>query len=93
MDIRDYDPTVVAKTLEIPMLIMQGERDYQVTKDELGLWQAGLGDKAEYKSYPNLNHLFITGEGMSVPEEYQTSGKVDETAISDMASFIMENLK
>lgn len=93
MDIRDYDPTVVAKTLEIPMLIMQGERDYQVTKEELGLWQAGLGDKAEYKSYPNLNHLFITGEGMSVPEEYQTSGKVDETAISDMADFIMNNLK
>ena len=93
MDIRDYDPTQVAKELKIPMLIMQGERDYQVTKDELELWKKGLGDQAIYKSYPNLNHLFMTGEGMSVPEEYQTSGKVDDAAISDMATFIQENLK
>jgi hypothetical protein len=88
MDLRDYNPIDIAKTLEIPMIIMQGGRDYQVPPTEFDLWKEGLGDQAEYRYYESLNHLFITGEGKPSPEEYSVPGKVDDQVIEDLAEWI-----
>ena len=41
------------------------------------------------KSYPSLNHLFMSGEGASMPEEYQTPGHVAEEVMDDIANFIL----
>ncbi len=44
LDLQGYDPVATAAELTVPMLFIQGERDYQVTvADDLALWQAGLG--------------------------------------------------
>ena len=37
-----YKPVEVAAKLTLPMLILQGERDYQVTMEDFGLWRFGL---------------------------------------------------
>ena len=60
----------------MPMLILQGERDYQVTMADLHGWRDALSDRTDVtiKSYPALNHLFIAGEGKSTPSS--TSGRV-----------------
>ncbi len=95
LSLRGYHPQEVAKTLPMPMLILQGERDYQVlpTKD-FGSWQAALKDKANVtlKLYPKLNHLFIAGEGKPNPQEYSTEGHVSENVISDIALVDKENI-
>ncbi len=85
-----YDPVASAQALSLPMLILHGERDYQVTMTDLGLWRDALGDadRVAIKSYPALNHLFIAGEGPSLPAEYNTAGHFDAQAIADMAQWI-----
>lgn len=93
MDLRDYNPVEIAKTLNIPVLIMQGARDYQVTVEEFELWRGGLGDLATYKLYDDLNHLFISGEGPSMPAEYTEAGKVSSQVIDDLSEWINSNQK
>ena len=92
LDLEHYDPVATALTIRQPMLILQGERDYQVTMaDDFSKWQAGLASKKNvtFKSYPALNHLFLAGTGKSVPAEYNTAGHVPEDVIRDIAAWIL----
>ena len=72
------------------MLILQGDRDYQVTTRDLAGWQTALVSRKEvtFKTYPKLYHLLIAGEGPSTPAEYQVPGFVDEEVIRDIAHWI-----
>ena len=90
LDLKDYDPAAAAKKLGIPMLILQGERDYQVTMTDFALWKAAVGNSkgVVMKSYPALNHLFVAGEGKSLPAEYGKPGHVAPVVIDDIAKFI-----
>ena len=90
LDLRGYDPTEAATKVKAPMLIMQGERDYQVTMEEFAKWKTALGARRDvtFRSYPLLNHLFIAGSGPSLPAEYQVPGHVAEEVILDLASWI-----
>ena len=69
LDLRGYDPPAAASLVKQTMLVMQGERDYQVTMDDFAAWQGALGSRAnvQLKSYPALNHLFMTGSGPPAP--------------------------
>ncbi len=90
LDLRDYDPVEMAAKIEIPMLFLQGERDYQVPVNQLEQYRERLGGKAVYKIYPGLNHLMIFGEGEPNPEEYSVLGKVSDDVIHDILEFIFE---
>jgi esterase/lipase len=84
----DYKPLVEVKKVTIPLLILNGERDYQVTMKEFNLWKKTLKNtKTQFISYPKLNHLFIAGEGKSSPEEYTVKGEVDRKVIQDIITF------
>jgi len=91
LDLRDYDPLAAAQALDLPMLILQGERDYQVTMTDFELWQQALAGRANVtlKSYPALNHLFIAGEGPASPEEYAKAGHVDQSVVDDIAKWVL----
>lgn len=86
----DYKPLQEVKKVKLPICILQGERDYQVTMKDFQLWKEALknNNKATLISYPKLNHLFIAGEGISGPKEYMSKGHVDEKVINDIAVFI-----
>jgi dienelactone hydrolase len=90
IDLREYDPPAAASRLEQPMLVLQGERDYQVTMDDFAAWRRAIGSRAnvQLKSYPALNHLFIAGSGPSTPVEYQRPGHVEEAVVADIAGWI-----
>jgi uncharacterized protein len=90
LDLRGYDPPSAAGALKGPMLILQGERDFQVTAKEFLRWKASLGSRPDvtFRSYPALNHLFIAGTGPGGPAEYQVPGHVAEDVIRDIASWI-----
>jgi alpha-beta hydrolase superfamily lysophospholipase len=90
VDLKNYHPDAAAKALGLPMLILQGERDYQVTMTDFGMWKAavGGGKGVVMKSYPALNHLFVAGEGKSLPAEYMKPGHVAAAVIDDIAAFV-----
>jgi dienelactone hydrolase len=93
LDLRAYDPVATAQDYAGPILILQGERDYQVTLNDLAGWQAGLSDRdnVTFITYPALNHLFIAGEGEPNNVEYFTPGFVDAQVIADVAGWVLDN--
>jgi len=92
LDLHHYRPPQIAAQTKHPMLILQGERDYQVTMEDFAGWQQGLAPRANirFKTYPNLNHLFVAGEGRSTPSEYELGGNVAKQVIDDIAGWIGE---
>jgi uncharacterized protein len=92
-DLNAYKPAAVAASLTIPMLILQGERDYQVAMKDFEGWRDGLKGRKNVtmKSYPDLNHLFMTGTGKSTPTEYQVPGNVALVVIDDIAAWVKKN--
>lgn len=85
-----YKPVEVAVKLTLPMLILQGERDYQVTMEDFGLWRFGLlrNKNAFFKSYPKLNHILQEGSGKATPFEYGRESPVVGYVMDDIVSFI-----
>jgi dienelactone hydrolase len=85
-----YNQIQVAKKIKQPILVLQGERDYQVTMTDFNLWKQALGDKTknQFISYPNLNHLFMKGEGKATPAEYDKQGNVEFQVITDIVTWI-----
>ena len=91
LDLRDYDPVATATSLDIPMLILQGGRDYQVTvADDLARWQAGLADRPQVaiRVHEPDNHLFFPGAGPSTPAEYDPAQHLDPTIVADIADWL-----
>jgi dienelactone hydrolase len=88
--LRDYDAVATAAKLQMPVLILQGERDYQVTMDDFALWKKGLAGRPNVtlKSYPALNHLFMEGKGKGKPAEYDVPGHVAKEVVDDIAALI-----
>lgn len=85
-----YNQVQVAKKIKQPILVIQGERDYQVTMTDFNLWKQNLSDnpKNQFISYPALNHMLMKGEGKSIPSEYEKQGNVDEQIILDITKWI-----
>jgi hypothetical protein len=79
--------------LKLPILILQGGRDYQVTRADLDGWKHGLetSQNVSFKIYPDLNHLFISGEGNSSPQEYEKPGHLSGAVVTDIANWIVSN--
>lgn len=90
-DLAHYDAPAVAAKLDCRVLVLQGERDYQVTMSDFGAWKKALDGKpkAKLQTYPKLNHLMIPGDGPSGPEEYKLASHVDEAVVSDVAAWIL----
>lgn len=88
--LRAYDQTATASRLKQPMLIVQGERDYQVTMDDFKAWKKALAShrNVSFRSYPKLNHLFMEGEGKAKPDEYSKAGHVARQLVNDLADWI-----
>ena len=92
LDLRGYDPAKVAAGLKVPILVLQGGHDYQVTSADYEIWQKALaGDpRATFKFYPNYTHLFAPGasSGPPSPDDYVVSGNVSEDVITDIANWV-----
>lgn len=89
-DLRRHDARQAAARLGGRLFVMQGGRDYQVTREDFDGWKAVLAGKPDvtFKLYPSLNHLFMEGEGRSTPDEYQVAGHVASDVIEDLAAWL-----
>lgn len=92
LDLRGYDPAEVARELAHPMLILQGQRDYQVTTADLEGWKASLASRpdVQFQLFSDLNHLFMHGEGKSTPAEYENEGHMAEEVVVRIAAWILD---
>jgi dienelactone hydrolase len=90
LDLKGYDPVALARRLNLPMLILQGERDFQVKMTDFGLWKSGLAARKDivFHSYPALNHLFVAGEGKSTEAEYRKPGHVAPEVVDEIAKWL-----
>jgi dienelactone hydrolase len=89
--LNQYDQLKVFKKLKLPTLVLQGERDYQVTMTDYALWQKAAQKRkgpTAFISYPKLNHMFVAGEGLSKPPEYQVPANLDEKVVRDILEWI-----
>jgi hypothetical protein len=90
LNLKDYNPAAEARLLRIPMFLLQGERDFQVTMEDFRLWKGGLDGAKDitFRSYVTLNGLFIAGEGAPSPDDYRKAGNVAPAVIEDIAAWI-----
>ena len=85
-----YDIVQAAQEITAPVLLLQGEEDYQVTMADFALWQDAVGGRANWRlvSYPGLTHLFTAGQKTEGAAAYARDGKVDSRVIQDIANFV-----
>ena len=88
----EYDILQAADEITEPVLLLQGEEDYQVTTVDFDIWKETVGAKENWKliSYPGLTHIFMTGQKSEGSAAYSRDGKVDTQVIGDIASFILQ---
>jgi dienelactone hydrolase len=90
-DISRSDPVGTARSLAVPILLLQGERDYQVTvADDLARWEDGLAGKERFteKRYAHADHYFLDGRGPPNPAEYDVPATVSPQVVSDIATWM-----
>ena len=90
LDLRTYRDGGVAPKLGIPIFVLQGERDYQVTLVDFEGWKRALKGKknATFKLYPGQNHHFMPGKGPSTPQEYEQPNHVAKEVVDDIAAWV-----
>ena len=83
-------------TTQKPMLIMQGEKDFQATVGkDFQAYKQLLGNKnnVAFRLYENLNHAFVPsvyGDIMKAKQEYNIEQHISENVIADIANWIKE---
>ena len=91
LSLKDYEPQKIAKKQTQPYLILNGERDYQVTPSEAKKWKNGSKNKqSKTIIYPHLNHMFFAGEGVCLPSEYEKEGHFSQETLNDIVNWISE---
>ncbi len=92
LNLRGYHPDRVAAGLEMPVMILQGQADYQVTMVDFAAWKKALKGKknAVLKSYPRLGHTFVDlKKKKALPMDYfKITGHVAKAVIDDIARFV-----
>jgi hypothetical protein len=90
--VADYDQVAVAAGLDLPVAVLQGERDVQVSPEaDFEAWREGLSGSpgATFRLYSPCNHLFLPGSGPSYVGRYYTEpDNVAETVVADLAEWL-----
>ena len=83
------------ENLEKPVMIMQGEKDFQATvKKDFAAYKELLEgkDNVTFRLYENLNHAFVPsvyGNIMKAKKEYNVEQHIGEAVIKDLACWIL----
>ena len=88
--IRDYDPAEEAALRDVPMLVLQGEQDFQVPKESMEGWKEVYANRENiaYITYPELTHLFTRGSSELGLANYMEPVHVDQQVINDIAGWL-----
>lgn len=94
-DLEAHDAPAEAAAMDIPVLVLQGGRDYQVTLADFANWKKALAGRpnACLKLHDDLDHLMRPGTGKSSPEDYASPRPVAPVVIDDIAGFVREGCR
>jgi dienelactone hydrolase len=91
-DLMSHDSLSALRRSETPVLVLQGGKDYQVTKADYDLVQQALAARPPSQQdshwFPNLNHLFMHVQAESTGAEYGRMSHVDARVIETIATWI-----
>ena len=88
-----YSPQELIKSLTIPVLIVNGTKDLQVSVDEAKLLKVA-SEQAELNIIDQMNHVLFTIEGgqLENSKSYnESSRKISEELITTLTGFILKN--
>jgi uncharacterized protein len=80
LSLQRYHEVATARAIPQPLLILQGDRDYEVTvADDLSGWTTGLAGRpgVTVARFPQADHLFIDGSGPASPLDENQPRPVD----------------
>jgi len=87
------DPAAELKKLKLPVLLLQGGRDTQVSTADYELLKTALAARPaphQERLFPELNHLFIAAKTGKVAE-YTIPGQVDARVTVTIAAFVKKD--
>ncbi|WP_299103276.1 alpha/beta hydrolase [uncultured Winogradskyella sp.] len=90
MNWMSYNPTEVIKTLDMPILIVNGTKDLQVSEDEAQLLKKA-NDEAQLEIIDNMNHVLfeIEGDDLENSKSYNESFRpLSPQLIKSLTDFI-----
>ena len=96
-DLYENPTSKYIKDITVPFLIMQGDKDFQVSiEKDFMLWQELLAGRnnATFKLYNGLNHFFMTSTWKTITEyqeEYKIAGHVNTQVLADITEWIKAN--
>jgi alpha-beta hydrolase superfamily lysophospholipase len=94
LDLRAYQAISAAKDLKLPILLLQGESDYQVTmNDDYLRWENAFKGNPLFRSqsFPGLSHLFMPAGQSPGPADYAQANHVDAAVIKAMAGWLQQH--
>lgn len=84
--------------LEKPVMIMQGEKDFQATAEkDFAAYKRLLENKENvtFRLYENLNHAFVPsvyGNILKAKQEYNVEQHIEKSVIEDLAQWILNTV-
>lgn len=95
-EMAQHDTASILQALDLPVLIINGGQDFQVTDaDGIDAWRAlEMPDNAELIYHPDLNHVLMRPDApdsaRGTTAEYNTPCQADEAVIQEIADFILK---
>ncbi len=94
---KTYAGTEYIDEVEVPILVLHGENDIQVSVEaDYASWEEALAgrENVTFHLYEGLNHLMMPSDGtttiFTIVEEYSIKSEVDGKVIEDIAAFITQ---
>lgn len=76
----------------IPLLVLQGEKDFETTMDDFGQWKTLWKGRShvDYRSFSGLNHYFMKSSGKQDRSDYDSEGTIDADVSSQIIQWIQQ---
>jgi len=95
IDMNSPDPARVLKPLNLPVLVLQGMRDFEMPAANLDGWIAAVGPRSNLtiKRYGTLSHAFTEAGPIPGPADYAKDQTVGPQLIADLVQWINSGQK
>jgi dienelactone hydrolase len=93
LDMNTPDPASVVRSLKLPILVLQGMRDFEMPAANLDAWLKAVGPRRNLtvKQYPTLSHTFTETTGTPSSADYAKPQIVSSQVLVDIAEWIKQN--
>lgn len=92
IDFENYNQLEEGNKISVPLLVLNGEGDYQVTMTDFNLWKKTFEgmQNVRFISYPGLGHLYTPSSNPPSPADYEKGGEFSDKVIDDIVEWINE---